>query len=98
MSTGPEGERNQLCVQIKASTVVADSDVRNESIILPPVLNVDSEATVETGTARMSFANLDNIGYLLELHLHHNSKSKSSVIFSQFSVRYLDNSELLSLL
>ena len=27
MSIGPEGDRNQLCVQIKASTVVGDSDV-----------------------------------------------------------------------
>lgn len=95
MSIGPEGDRNQLCVQIKASTVVGDSDVRNESRILPPVLNEDSEATVETGTAKISFANVDNMGYLLELH-HHISKSKSSMIFSQFSVRYLDNSELLS--
>ncbi len=37
-----------------------DSELQNGSSMRPPVLNADSEATVEIGTAKTSRAILDN--------------------------------------
>ena len=37
-----------------------DSELRNGSSMRPPILNADSEATVETGIAKTSRAILDN--------------------------------------
>ena len=37
-----------------------ESELRNGSGMRPPVLNADSEATVDTGAASTSLANLDS--------------------------------------
>ena len=49
-------DRNQFCPQIKASTSFGVKEFRNGSSTRPPVLKADSEATVETGTAKTSHA------------------------------------------
>ena len=54
-----EVDRNQFCVHIKTSTVLAPKELRNESRIRPPVLKADSEATVDTGIANTSLAICD---------------------------------------
>ncbi|RWR85047.1 histidine biosynthesis bifunctional protein hisIE, chloroplastic [Cinnamomum micranthum f. kanehirae] len=48
--------RNQSCAQIRPPTVLGDRELRYESNTRPPVLKADSEATVETGIARISRA------------------------------------------
>ena len=64
--------------------------------VLPAVLKVDSEATVEIGTARISFVSLANIGYLGAFNLHHDSISKfsSKLARSRGSARYTSSSDL----
>ena len=47
---------NQFWVQIRASTVLGDSELRNESKTHPLVLKADSDATVETRIANTSRA------------------------------------------
>ncbi|CAL9003144.1 unnamed protein product, partial [Prunus brigantina] len=59
-----EVDFNQFWVQIKASTTAGLKELRNELIVLPPVLKVDSEATVETGIASTSLAMAAKTGYL----------------------------------
>lgn len=48
--------RSQSYAQIRASTIVGVKKVRKESRTRPHVLKADSEATVDTGTARKSRA------------------------------------------
>jgi hypothetical protein len=48
-------------------------------MILPHVLNADSEATLEAGTASTSRAMLPSIGNLAEFTAHHFRMSKSGV-------------------
>ncbi|KAF7814777.1 protein ALP1-like [Senna tora] len=47
---------SQFCAQIKASVILGEMDYLNVSKTRPPVLNADSEATVDTGTANTSRA------------------------------------------
>ena len=49
---------------------------RNSSITLPPALNVDSDATVEIGIARMSAAVFDKILYFKLLFFQHSNALK----------------------
>ena len=44
-------------------TISGASELRNGSCIRPPVLNADSETTVETGTANIFRASQDSIVY-----------------------------------
>ena len=49
-------DHNQFCPQIRASTIFGVRELRNGSSTHPPVLKADSEAIVETGTAKRSRA------------------------------------------
>ena len=72
-----------------------ERELQNGSTMRLPVLNADSDGTVETGTASTSLATVDNIGYLLELSFHHPNTSKfTSPLPSQFSAKYLSTSLL----
>ena len=51
-------------------TISGASELRNGSSIRHPVLNADSEATVETSTTDPSRASRDSMLYLLVLHFH----------------------------
>ena len=55
---------------MKDCTILGASELRNGFSIHPPVLNADSEATVETGIANTSRASRDSILYLLVLYFH----------------------------
>lgn len=57
-------ERYQSCKHIKASTVFGLSELRLGVITFLLKLNADSEATLDTGIARISCAILANCGYL----------------------------------
>ena len=46
---------NQFCVEIKVLTVLGDNELRKRSKTRPPVLDTDSDATVETGIAKISW-------------------------------------------
>ena len=46
---------NQFCVEIKVLTVLGDNELRKISKTRPPVLDTDSDATVETGIAKISW-------------------------------------------
>jgi hypothetical protein len=48
-----------------------DSEALYGSITLPPVLKVDSEATLGIGTARITCAILDKMQYFKLLAFHH---------------------------
>ena len=90
---------NQFWVQIRASTVLGDSELWNESKTRPPVLKVDSDAIVETGIANTSRAIWERTWYLEEFIFHHIKMSKSSTSgSSEDSNKYLSNSDLLSTL
>ena len=82
---------SQSRAQTRCWTISGESELRNGSSVYPPVLNADSEATVETGTASTSLANLDNTWYLFELAFHHPNISNciSPLLLSQFSAKYL---------
>ncbi|KAF5468682.1 hypothetical protein F2P56_012819 [Juglans regia] len=47
---------NQFCVQISAWTISGDNELRYGSITRPPVLNADSDSTVEIGMLNTSRA------------------------------------------
>ena len=47
---------NQFYPQIRASTIFGVRELRNRSSTCPPILKVDSEATVEIETAKTSRA------------------------------------------
>ena len=47
---------NQFYPQIRASTIFGVRELRNGSSTCPPILKVDSEATVEIETAKTSRA------------------------------------------
>ena len=47
---------NQFYPQIRASTIFGVRELRNGSSTCPPILKVDSEATVEIETAKTSHA------------------------------------------
>ena len=55
---------------MKDCTILGASELRNGFSIRPPVLNVNLEATVETGTTNTSHASRDSILYLLVLYFH----------------------------
>ena len=61
---------SQFCVQIKVSTVLGVKELLNGSRMHPPVLNADSEATVDTGMARTSLATSDKNSNLDLLIFH----------------------------
>ena len=72
-----------------------ESELRNGSSMRHLVLNADSEATVETGTASISLAILDSTWYLFELAFHHPKISNfTSLLLSKFSAKYLSISLL----
>lgn len=71
------------------------SEVLKSSRIRPVVLKTDSEATVETGIARISRANWDNTGNLEELTFHHARMSNLLSSGSVSSERYFSSSDLL---
>ena len=52
---------SQFCEHIKASIVFGCNELQNGSRIRPPVLNADSEATIDTGIANTSLATCDQI-------------------------------------
>ena len=80
---------SQFCEHTRFWTMRWDSELRNGSTIQPPVLNADSNETMETGIASTSLATLDNTWYLLQLSLHHSNISKfTSFLPSQFSAKY----------
>jgi hypothetical protein len=58
--------------------------------ILPEVLKVDSDATVEIGTVKMSLVSLAITGYVWLFSFHHvrMSKSSSKLVSSSGSSRY----------
>jgi len=58
---GVVDDRIQSCVQIKLSTTLGDRELLNGSSTQPPVLKVDSDATVETGIANTSCTIEDRI-------------------------------------
>ena len=47
---------NQFCVEIKVLTVLGDDELRKGSKTRPPVLDTDSDATIETRIAKTSWA------------------------------------------
>ena len=61
----------QSCKHTRASTVSAVIRLRKSDSTLDPVLNADSDATVEAGTANISLAIRLNVGYSAELICHH---------------------------
>ena len=60
----------QSCKHTRASTVSAVIRLRKSDSTLDPVLNVDSDATVEARTANISLAIRLNVGYSAELICH----------------------------
>ena len=90
---------NQFWVQIRASTVLKDSELQNESKTCPPVLNANSNAFVKTRIANTSRAIWERTRYLEEFIFHYIKMSKSSKSGSlEDSNKYLSNSYLLSTL
>ena len=88
---------NQFWVQIRASTVLGDSELWNESRARPLVLKADLDATVETGIAYTSQAIWERTRYLEEFIFHHIKMSKSSTLgSSEDTNKYLSNSDLFS--
>ena len=86
---------SQFCEHTKFWTMRGDSELRNGSTMWPPMLNADSDATVETSTASTSLATLDNTWYQLQLSLHYSNISKfTSFLPSQFSAKYFSTSLL----
>ena len=69
---------NQFWVQIRASNVLGDSELRNESKTRPSVLKADSNAIAEIGIANTSRAIWKRTRYLEEFIFHHIKMSKSS--------------------
>lgn len=63
--------RNQSDVQTRASTVFGVNEALHGSTTREPKLNAFSEATVEQGTANISFANFERSGYVNSLPFHH---------------------------
>jgi hypothetical protein len=61
---------NHYCAHINASVISSFKELLKVSITLPPVLNALSEATVDTGIARMSLAIIDKTGYMTALSFH----------------------------
>jgi hypothetical protein len=84
----------QFCVQIKASAVSGDNELLKQSNTRPPVLNADSEATVEIGMANTSRAIFVRIVYLDALTFYQPKISKSFIVFSHSSSEYRSNSNL----
>ena len=62
--------------------------LRKSLTTLSPVLNADSDGTVDTGTDRTSRAMRARTGYVAEFYFHHPKISKSSVLGTIFSARY----------
>jgi len=60
----------QSCKHTRASTVSAVIRLRKSDSTLDPVLNADSDAIVEAGTANISLAIRLNVGYSSELICH----------------------------
>ena len=84
---------SQFWVHMRDCTISGASELRNRSSIRPPILNVDSEATVETGTANTSHVSRDSILYLLVLHFYQASILKFlSFSPSLFSIKYFATS------
>ena len=79
-------------MQINASIVVDDRELRYDSSTLPEVLKVDLEATVEIGIANISLAILARTGYRLEFSLHHIKTSNSPSGFKS-ATKYAVTSE-----
>ena len=75
---------SQSCEQIRASTSFGVKELLKLSRTRPPVLNADSEATVEMGTANTSLAIRERTGNLSLLSFHHRKTSipSSSTIAS----------------
>ncbi|KAL4564892.1 hypothetical protein LXL04_028968 [Taraxacum kok-saghyz] len=69
----------QSAPHINFCTVSFPNDEWYASITLPPALNVDSDATVETGIARTSIAIFDKTRYF-SLCTHHHSKALNESI------------------
>ena len=86
---------SQFCGHIRFWTMKGVSELWNGSTMCPLVLNADSDATMEIGTANTLLATLDNTWYLLELPFHHSNISKfTSFLALQCSSKYLTTSLL----
>ena len=63
-------EQSQFWPQMRASTISGDNELRKRSKTRPVILNVDSEATVDTRIARTCCAILESTWYRGELTFH----------------------------
>ena len=61
----------QSCKHTRASTVSAVIRLQKSDSTLDPVLNLDSDATIEAGTTNISLSIRLNVGYSAELICHH---------------------------
>ena len=62
--------------------------LRKSLTTLSPVLNADSDGTVDAGTDRTSQAMRARTGYVVDFYFYHPKISKSSVLGTVFSARY----------
>jgi hypothetical protein len=89
--------RNQSWTHMRASMLSSLRELLTLLKVLPAVLKVLSDATVEIGTPKMSLANLATTGYLGHFNFHHDrmSKAESKLFSSSGSVRYWSNSDFV---
>ena len=86
---------SQFWAQTRFWTMRGERELRNGSSMHLPVLNANSEATIETGTANTTLAILDSTWYLFELAFHHPKISNfTSLLLSQFLAKYFSISLL----
>ncbi|GMN37044.1 hypothetical protein TIFTF001_006497 [Ficus carica] len=70
---------------VSTSTISGVNEVLRSSIILPAVLNADSEETVETGIVKMSRAKRESTEKFIDCNLYQSKMLKSSLLVVESS-------------